>query len=276
MATGPSHNRIMNKLTLLLLAVAAILVSACKGGSGENKTARTEDLEAKKLLQGIWLDTEDEDVVFKVKGDTIYYPDSLSQPLKFAVYGDTLELQSSTGSKYAILKQTAHLFEFKNQNGDVVKLMKGDDPSYELQFAARKPMTVNQNKVIKRDSVVTCGADRYHAYIQVNPTTYKVLKTSYSDDGLEVENVYFDNTIHVGVYKQANKLFSRDFYKKDFAALVPADFLRQSVLSDITLHGSDSKGLHFSAQLAIPDSYLSYIVDIDIATDGTMKTSIHK
>lgn len=266
----------MNKLTLILSLITIAAVSACKGGGQGESQMRQEDLQAKKLLQGIWIDSDDDDVVFKIKGDTIYYPDSLSQPIKFAVYGDTLEMQSAAGSKYAILKQTAHIFEFKNPNGDIIKLFKGTDPSYSMQFEKKKPMTVNQNKVIKNDSVVFCGQDRYHSYVQVNPTTYKVLKTSYSDDGLEVENVYFDNTIHIGIYKQETKVFSKDFYKKDFTRFVPADFLRQSVLSDIVLNGSDSKGLHYQAQLVIPDSYLSYVVNIDITTGGKMNISIQK
>ena len=265
----------MNKLTLILSSIITIAFFACKGGNQDN-TERQEDLQAKKLLQGIWVDPDDEDVVFKIKGDTIYYPDSLSQPIKFAVYSDTLEMQSSAGSKYAILKQSAHVFEFKNPNGDIIKLIKGSDPSYEMQFEPKKTTPVNQNKILKNDSVVFCGQDRYHSYVQVNPTTYKVFKTSYSDDGLEIENVYFDNTIHIGIYKQAEKIFSKDFYKKDFSKFVPSDLLRQSVLSDIVLNNSDSKHLHYQAQLVIPDSNLSYIVNIDISTNGKMSMSIQK
>lgn len=266
----------MNKLTLLLFVMSAILLSACKGKINEKDKERTEDKQAKALLQGIWVDTDDDDVVFKVKGDTIYYPDSLSQPLNFAIYGDTLEIQSVNASKYAIIKQTSHLFEFKNPNGDIIKLFKGTDPSYELQFQGKKPTVVNQNRIIKRDSIIFCGNERYHTYIQINPTTYKVLKSSYNDDGLEVENIYFDNTIHIGVYKGSTKIFSKDFYKKDFFKFVPKDFLKQSVLSDIVLNNSDNNKIRFQAQLAIPDSYVSYIVNIDIFSDGKIKMSIFK
>lgn len=266
----------MNKLTLILISVLSFILSACNGGKTGDTTERKEDLQAKKLLQGIWVDSDDDNVVFKIKGDTIYYPDSLSQPIKFAVYGDTLEMQSAANSKYAIIKQSAHLFEFKNPNGDIMKLYKGTDSTYELQFERKKPMSVNQNKTIKTDSVVTCGQEKYHSYIQVNPTTFKTFKTSYNDDGLEIENVYFDNTIHIGVYKQGVKTFSKDFYKKDFSEFVPADFLRQSVLSNIILSGTDSNCLYYQAQLAIPDSYLSYIVNIKITTNGKMSMDIQK
>lgn len=88
--------------------------------------------------------------------------------------------------------------------------------------------------------------------------------------------MYFDNTIHVGIYKQTEKIFSKDFYKKDFSKFVPSDFLRQSVLSDIILNNSDNKCLHYQAQLVIPDSYLSYIVNIDISTEGKMSMRIQK
>lgn len=266
----------MNKLTFLILAAIVATLAACRNGSGSDKSAPTEDLQAKQLLQGIWVDSDEENVVFKVKGDTIYYPDSLSQPIRFAVYGDTLVMQSASESKYEIIKQTAHLFEFKNPNGDIVKLVKGEDPSFELQFSKKKPMAVNQNKTLKSDSIVFCGSERYHSYVQVNPTRYKVLKTTYNDDGMEVENIYFDNTIHVSIFKQQAKVFSKDFNKRDFAKYVPKDFLRQSVLSDITLTSADARLIHYQAQLAIPDSYVSYVVDISITTDGKLTMSTQK
>lgn len=266
----------MTRLQTLLVCAIALVVASCKGGGKEDTAGRQEDLTAKKLLQGIWIDSDNDNVVFKIKGDTIYYPDSLSQPIRFAVYGDTLELQSSAGSKYAIVKQSAHIFEFKNSNGDLMKLVKDTDPGYAAQFEHKVPVAINQKRTIKKDSVVTCNGEPYHSYVQVNPTTYKVLKTSYNDDGLEVESVYFDNTIHVGIYKQGVKVFSKDFYKKDFSRYVPKDFLRQSVLSDIMLVSGDATGLHYQAQLAIPDSYLSYVVVINISTSGKITMEIQK
>ncbi len=266
----------MNKSAYFLIVLLAIIITACKGGNDNGKINRTEDLQAKNLLQGIWVDSDEENVVFKVKGDTIFYPDSLSQPIKFAIYGDTLELDNTSNSKYAILKQTAHIFEFKNQNGDVVKLVKGEDPSYELLFQPKRPMSVNQNKVLKSDSVVYCSNDRYHSYIQVNPTRYKVYKTSYNSDGLEIENIYFDNTIHVGIFKQQTKIFSKDFAKRDFSKYVPAEFLKQSVLSDIILTKTTNNALCYQAQIAIPDSDVSYIVNISITTGGELSMSIQK
>lgn len=58
----------------------------------------------------------------------------------------------------------------------------------------------------------------------MNPTTYKVYKSSYNDDGVQVDNVYYDNIVNIHVYHGANRVFSRDFHKKDFLKVVPAEF----------------------------------------------------
>ncbi|EJP28246.1 hypothetical protein HMPREF1146_0192 [Prevotella sp. MSX73] len=166
-----------------------------------------EDLRAKQMLQGIWLNDAEGDVSFMAKGDTIFYPDSTSQPVRFAIYGDT---------------------------------------------------------------VVTLGGEKYHSYTQVNPTTYKVVKSSYNDDGVAVDNVYHDNIVHVSVFNGARKVYSGDFRKQAFVRLVPADYLSQSVLSDITFTRIDASGLHYAATLCIPDSPSSFVVELLISPAGRL------
>ena len=91
---------------ILLLACFLLGVAACGQKSEKEQPEIKEDTAAKKLLQGIWLDGDDEDnVVFRVKGDTIYYPDSTSQPVYFYIVGDTLVMKGANLSKYPIMKQ---------------------------------------------------------------------------------------------------------------------------------------------------------------------------
>lgn len=265
------------KINLFIMsALACIALASCSESNKANGHEQKEDLKAKQLFQGIWVDSDEENVVFRVKGDTIYYPDSLSQPVRFAIYGDTLKLQGASESKYVILKQSAHIFEFKNTNGDIVKLAKGTDPSLAMQFQDKRAANINQNKIIKSDSVVVCNNERYHSYIQVNPTTFKVYKTSFNDDGLETESVYFDNTVHISIFKNGVKVFSRDFKKSDFRRYVPKEFLRQSILSDITLESAGGDNLNYLAQLAMPDSNVSYLINISISTSGKTVISVKK
>lgn len=110
----------MKKIVNLWLLSCILTLVAC-GQKAEKQQEVKEDTAAKKMLQGIWLNDDDEDdVAFRVKGDTIYYPDSTSQPVYFYIAGDTLVMKGANIAKYPIVKQAEHIFQFKVQNGDVV------------------------------------------------------------------------------------------------------------------------------------------------------------
>ena len=173
-------------------------------------------------------------------------------------------------AKYMIEKQTEHLFWFKNQNGDVIKLQKSDDAEDAEEFVHDTPKIMSYTHQVKTDSVVTFGGDRYHWYIAINPTKYKVVKRSYSDDGLEVDNVYYDNIMHISVYKGANCLYSSDFRKQQYQSKVPADFLEGAILGNMEYSHTDAQGLHFNATLCIPDGASCYLVETLISFKGQM------
>lgn len=263
------------KQIVYILMFSSLLGLACCGQKDTKQEVLQEDKAAKKMLQGVWLNDDDEDdVAFRVKGDTIYYPDSTSQPVYFYIAGDTLVMKGANVVKYPIVKQAAHIFQFKNQTGDIVKLVKTSDRSYLQQFVHEHPVALNQNTLIKRDSVVTVGDEKLHLYVQVNPTSYKVFKTSYNDDGVEVDNVYYDNIINVNVFHGASKVFSRDFHKKDFHKQVPASFLEQAIFSDMVFSKADQDGVHYMAVLAMPDSSISYQVEVIISLTGKLTMKI--
>ncbi len=258
----------MNKSIYLFLVFIAVLSSCRNKETGAS--APQEDLKAKQMLQGIWINDGDQDVAFRVEGDTIYYPDSTSQPVYFQIFRDTFVIHGARDIKYPILRQSAHLFVFRNASGEEVRLMLSDNKDDESLFPENHAIALNQQQLIKRDTVVTNGDDRYHAYVQINPTSYKVTRTVMNDDGVAVDNFYYDNIINLHVYKGAQKIYSSDFRKQMFAKTVPADFLEQAVLSDMTLGKTDQTGLHFVASLVVPDTMSSYEVDITIGYNGQM------
>lgn len=264
----------MKRVQLLLIS-ACVLLSYCgkKGATASN--AIEEDTTAKKELQGIWINEDEEDVAFNIKGDTVYFPDNTSVPLYFRVVKDTFVLQGANTTKYLIAKRTPHLFEFVNQNSEHVRLVKSTDKSYLKLFQQRDSiMSVNQRKLIKRDTVVYHGDEKYHCYVQVNPTTYKVYKASYNDDGVEVDNVFYDNIIHLSVFQGSKKLYSSNILKTGFAKQVPQQYLKQSVLSDMTFYNIDNEGIHYFAILAIPNSPSSYMVEFILSFDGKVTKRI--
>ncbi len=260
--------------TVILLALMFFSSSCVNKDKRGEKALAQENVKAKQLLQGIWLNEDDEEVVFKVQKDTIYYPDSTSIPVYFKIVQDSLILQSSSTVKYSIVRQTAHLFEFKNQNGDVVRLVKSDNPEDEFAFMRKKNVALNQNSLIKRDTVIIAHKERYHLYVQVNPTTYKIVKNSYTDEGVEVGSIYYDNIVHISVYNGANKLFSRDFKKSDFHKFIPQQFYAQCILSDIVFDHLSQQSVTFKAYLPIPDSTASYIIKVNVTFNGKYELSV--
>ena len=223
------------------------------------------------MLQGVWVDAETGDVSFQVKGDTIFYSDTTSMPAYFKIIGDSLVLGS--GTSYAVVKQSPNLFWFTNQNGDMVKLQKSDDPAVGLEFVRDKPQVLTYTQQVKKDSVVMFNGERYHWYVAINPTKYKVVSRTYNDDGLEVENVYYDNIMHISVFHGSRQLFSSDIRKQDYKKLIPADFLEEAILSAMDFTHIDAEGLHFNATVCRPDGASCYMVDTQIAFTGqqTMK-----
>lgn len=258
---------------LLLAFILLLLVLGCNN-SRKPELSLNDNKKAKAMLEGIWLDADEENITFRIKGDTVYYPDSISQPVMFRIIGDTMIFYGNSISKYPIVKQGEYIFEFKNQNGDIVKLVKSDDPNDTLQFVRHFPVVLNQNKVIKRDTIVSYLDKKYHCYVQINPTTYKVYRTFCNDEGLEIENIYYDNIIHISIFQGRNKLFSKDFRKDDFASYVPDNMLKQSILSDIELEHLNEKGICYQTQLAIPDSPSSFIVKLTVSYKGNISMEV--
>lgn len=259
----------MNKSLIWLLLVLSCVFVSCRNRNKGGVTVQ-EDLAAKKMLQGIWVDEDAQEVAFRAKGDTIYYPDATSMPVYFQIIKDTMVLHGADVEKYPIVKQTPNLFIFKNQNGEEVRLIHSTDADDASFFNNKQPQPLNQNQLIKRDTIISYNNERYHCYVQVNPTTFKVIKPTYNDDGVEVDNVYHDNIVNLNVYHGAQKLFSGDFRKQQFSKLVPADFLQQAVLSDLIFNKVDDKGISYVAVLIMPDSQSSYQVILTINFNGRL------
>ena len=266
-------NKIRYKVTLLL--ALACLVAACSGSKGAAVEAEEEEnQEAKEMLQGVWLNADDEEVTLMVKGDTIVYADSTLHPVCFAIVGDSLVMKGYKQTRYKITRQTDNIFEFENVAGDMVKLVRSTDSSDADLFLGPKTISINQGVVIKRDTVVTCNGKRYHAYVQVNPTSYKVVTTSYNAEGIAIDKVSYDNIINLCIYDGQQKLFSHNFRKQDFARVLPRQFAEQGILSDIEVDETSANGIVFVASIGIPDSQLSFQSKVTVT--GTGRFSIAK
>ncbi len=255
------------------LIITYVLTFAIFVGCGQ-KTADQlpESQEAKQLLQGIWSDEETENLVFQMRGDSVYYPDSTSMPAYFRVYDDTLYIGSS--ARYHIEKHTEHLLWFKGGDGELVKLVKDDGEEEQETFEKNKTQILSLTDVLKKDTVVRYNGNRYHLYVAINPTKYKVVRHTLNEDGLDVENVYYDNIIHLSIFQGAHQLFSRDFRKQQYQQHVPAQFYDQAVLNNMEYSSADEKGLHFNVSLCTPGDASCYLIEHVVSLDGQLSTEL--
>ena len=255
------------------LIITCVLTFAIFVGCGQ-KTADQlpESQEAKQLLQGIWSDEETESLVFQMRGDSVYYPDSTSMPAYFRVYDDTLYIGSS--ARYHIEKHTEHLLWFKGGDGELVKLVKDDGEEEQETFEKNKAQILSLTDVLKKDTVVSYNGNRYHLYVAINPTKYKVVRHTLNEDGLDVENVYYDNIIHLSIFQGAHQLFSRDFRKQQYQQCVPAQFFDQAVLNNMEYSNADEKGLHFNVSLCMPGDASCYLIEHVVSLDGQLSTEL--
>lgn len=261
----------MNKL---LIIITSVVLAGMLWSCGDKKPLE-ESREAKALLQGTWMDDETEDVLFRMKGDTVYYADSTSMPAYFKVVGDTLYIGSNAG--YHIEKQTDHLLWFKNQNGELMKLQKVDDEDLldAKDDQQPQPVTIQTLKeVLKRDTVVFKDGQRYHCYIAINPTRYKVTYQTVNEDGLSVDEVFYDNIVNICIIKDNRQLFKRDMHKQDYAKQVNGEFLEKAILNDMVFEKVDAEGFHFVASLCQPNGASCYRVDNIVGDNGNIQMKL--
>lgn len=244
------------------LPLLTVLFVCCTDKDAGTAPERQEDTKAKQMMQGIWMNEEDGEPTFRIEGDTIYFPDTMSAPVRFAVMDDTLFMYGFNVTLYPIVKQTDNIFEFKNQANENIRLVKSTDADSDIYYFKNKHTVINQRQTIKSDTVVMCGEERYHCYLQVNPTTFKVYKRTYTDEGVEVDNVYYDNSVYMSVFSGTRKLYGHEFTKSDFTGYIPEELINQTILSEIILKTAGKEELTYYAILAIPDSPGSYVLKI--------------
>jgi|WetSurMetagenome_2_1015567.scaffolds.fasta_scaffold51415_2 hypothetical protein len=261
------------KLNIFYIFIFLAFCTACHETKKINN-GRKESLQAKRMLAGVWLDDDTDEPYFQVKGDTIYYPDVHDAPVYFKVIRDTLYTFGKKIAKYKIDRQTNDEFWFHSFSDNIVKIYKSDDPEDSLAFHQHRTEVIpTYNHVVKRDSVIFYKGDRYHAYVYINPSNIKVKKTSYNEDGFSVDNEYYDNIMHICVYQGKHMVYGSDLNKMVFSKLMPVDFLKSAIFSDMQFIGVSSKGFLYQASVCIPEGSECNIVNVYIDFKGhlTMK-----
>ncbi len=251
---------------VIVLGALLLSLSGCSSRQG-GSTERPENKEAKALLQGVWMDAETDNVVFKMEGDSVFYSDSTSVTAYFKVVDDTLYIGRT--ARYHIERQTEHLICFQSPDGDLIKLYKVEEEVAD-DYEPQKAQVLSLTDVEKKDTVVFWGGERYHLYIAINPTKYKVSRRTVNEDGLEVENVYYDNVIHLSIFQGSRQLFSRDFRKQQYEKQVPSQFFNESILNDMDLMKTDASGFHLYLSICKPGDASCYQLEHIVSFNGQL------
>ena len=259
-----SSNRLMIRW-LFPLYLILLTLTAC--GSSMRSSERPEDTKAKAMLQGIWIDEASELVWVRIEGDTIYYADNQNAPVAFRVVHDSIYLTNAYGERaYKIDCQTEEEFWFHSgDKEDMVKIYKSDNPADSLLFQQREVEVISPVKEpIKRDSVVYFQGNRYHGYVQINPSTMKVMRTAYGENGVAADNVYYDNVIYICIYQGTQFIYGKNIVKQTFENVLDKDYLNSAILADMRFLGVDAEGFHFLATLTKPESQVYRAIRLTI------------
>lgn len=246
---------------VLLPAFFMFLVAACtsNGGKKESEGLNEQDRLASQQLQGIWVDDNTGLPVLKIKGDSIYLASQVNTPFCFSISGDTLIAYGSERVTYRIIRLEDNIFQFYTSLGDQVSLHKSETDTIPFGY---QPTPEPEKEVIEKDSVFFYQGNRYRGYSYINPSTKKVYRPAVTEEGLIVDNVYYDNIIHICVYQGKQRLYAKDIAKEMFAGTVPADFLQMAILSDMNFTGVDADGFHYQATISMPDDLSCYYVNL--------------
>ena len=250
--------------------MVVLCLSACGGFSGTSRLSDVrEDLAAKQMLQGIWLDDATEEAFMDVVGDSIFFAGHNRLPMSFRVIQDSIYFIGHDTLAYKIERQSDYDFWFCNFAGDVVKLQKQTSGSYDISDF-RSSDTSYEPQRMEKDSIVNYDGMRYRGYVFINPTSIKVLRTTYDENGIGIDNVFYDNIIHICVYEGANRLYGQDIEKSMFSRQFSSDTLSDLILSDMDFTGVDAHGYHYRAVLRAPESPVSYIMNLSISFNGEL------
>lgn len=245
-----------------------LMLAACTQRSGQT-TEERQDREAKRLLQGVWHNADGDTDAFLVRGDSLYFADDTSQPMRVWIYQDSLYIQGDKLRHYLITKQAEHLLKYVNVNGEEVKLTKDGDQTATQPFLQTRAYAMNLTRVTDVDTTATLdGATALRCTIHTEPTSDRVNKSIYNDLGLEVDNVYLDNASTVTVSAGGTQCYSHSFRKSEFSSFVPHDFLATAILRSVDFNRRDAHAVYLDASIGIPDAETCYVVELRIDQNG--------
>lgn len=253
------------KLTLVLtLTLASCSSSSYRSDMGGRSNS---DSVAKNMLQGIWFLADSDAPFLKVHGDSLRFYEQPDIKIYFEINNDSLFTYNNHRFGYKVDKQSDYFFWFHSLSNHMVKLYKSENDEDSLYFESQDVADIaadTTQQVIENDTIIYHGNDRYHGYSFINPSSYKVYKPLYSDEGIRINQVYYDNIVYICVYSGKDKLFGQNVSKADFKSLLDNEFYENVILADMNFTGVDDNWFYYVAKIEIPNSFIYDLIDVRI------------
>lgn len=244
--------------TKLIFGISLFAISSCMTPEVKKvQTERVTDPETRNQLQGVWFDRNSESPVLCIEGDSICYASKSDIRMSYKLVGDTLFVIGLNTAAYPVLHRTEHSLKFKTPIGDIMSLYKNENENLVIpEQAIKEPASVS--KKTQKDSIISYGNVRYRGYTYINPTTIKVVRQGVTEDGFSIDNVYYDNIIHICVFQGKTRLCGKDIKKKHFEGIIPPEFLQVSILENMDFVEVTDEGFVYRATLCVPDGPCYY------------------
>ena len=244
-------------LKLIFGFLFLFLISCTEMSQDIKKEDGVTNPKVKSQLQGVWLDKNTESPVLKFEGDSLLYASKSDVPMSYLMTNDTLFVRGVRTVAYRVLEQTEHTLSVQTPMGDEVSMYKDEQGAITIE-QPKSSLVKSEQRVSKKDKIVMVGRNRYRGYVTINPTTIKVVRPGVTEDGFSVDNVYYDNIIHICVYEGKKELCGKDIKRSIFKEIIPSDFLAVSILEDMTFLGVQDNRFLFRAVLCVPDGPCYY------------------
>lgn len=116
----------------------------------------------------------------------------------------------------------------------------------------------------KSEQTITFKGKDYRSV--VNRTPNDSLTRVKNDAG----DIFLDNEITLKITQNGRTVFNRKFTKHSFSSIVPADFLRNSILEGMVFDKVSAKGLVYAVSVSYPQTDLYFPISMTITADGKM------
>lgn len=138
----------------------------------------------------------------------------------------------------------------------------------------------DDTRILMQDTTDNNGLQRMQSSnnqqtVRFKGKEYNVSLNRTPDDELarvesEVGNTFVDNQITLNITRGTEKVFNKKFTKNTFASVVPADFMKKSILEGMVFDKTTDKGLVFAVSVSYPQTDLYIPISVTVSGDGKM------